>query len=76
MCVSIVNNGGPRYDTITTLIDHVSAARKKYPDFEGLKCVLREIADLIKAEEHGNSEEIKRQAMHVAVTAVRLYEGD
>lgn len=59
-----------------TLQSHFERAREKYPDFEGLICVLREVADLIKADETGTREDIQKQALHVAVTALRLYEGD
>lgn len=59
-----------------TLQSHLERAREKYPDFKGLICVLREVADLIKADETGIQEDIQKQALHVAVTALRLYEGD
>lgn len=59
-----------------TLQNHLERAREKYPDFKGLICVLREVADLIKADETGTQEDIQKQALHVAVTALRLYEGD
>lgn len=63
-------------DTMSELIIHMGKARSAYPQFEGLKCVMREVADLIKADECGNENEVKRQALHVAVTALRMYEGD
>lgn len=59
-----------------TLQSHLKRAREKYPNFEGLICVLREIADLIKADETGTREDVQKQALHVAVTALRLYEGN
>ena len=59
-----------------TLQSHLEHAREKYPDFKGLICVLREVADLIKADETGTREDVQKQALHVAVTALRLYEGD
>ena len=59
-----------------TLQSHLERAREKYPDFKGLICVLREVADLIKADEAEDKKEMKKQALHVAVTALRLYEGD
>lgn len=58
------------------LQEHLERAREKYPDFKGLICVLREVADLIKADETGTQEDVRKQALHVAVTALRLYEGD
>lgn len=59
-----------------TLQSHLEQAREKYPDFKGLICVLREVADLIKADEAEDEKEVKKQALHVAVTALRLYEGE
>ena len=59
-----------------TLQSHLERAREKYPDFKGLICVLREVADLIKADETEDKKEVKKQALHVAVTALRLYEGE
>ena len=56
------------------LKSHFERARQKHPDFGGMICVLREVADLIKADERNSREEVKRQALHVAVTALRLYE--
>jgi hypothetical protein len=57
------------------LQSHLERAREKYPDFGGMICVLREVADLIKADENGTWDDVQRQALHVAVTALRLYEG-
>lgn len=62
--------------TLFILESHLERARKKYPEFKGVTCVLREVADLIKADEAEDKSEVKRQALHVAVTALRLYEGD
>ena len=59
-----------------TLQSHLEHAREKYPDFKGLICVLREVADLIKADETGTQEDVQKQALHVAITALRLYKGD
>lgn len=59
-----------------TLQSHLECAREKYPNFKGLICVLREVADLIKADEAEDEKEVKKQALHVAVTALRLYEGE
>ena len=58
------------------LNEQINKAREKYPEFQGLRCVMREVAQLIKAEEEGDDEEVKRQALHVAVTALRLYNGE
>lgn len=62
--------------TLLILDSHLKWAREKYPEFKGITCVLREVADLIKADEAEDKSEVKRQALHVAVTALRLYEGD
>lgn len=56
--------------------EQINKAREKYPKFQGLRCVMREVAQLIKAEEEGDSEDVKRQALHVAITALRLYNGE
>jgi hypothetical protein len=53
---------------------HLMLARIRHPTFGGLKCVLSEVADLIKADESGDREAIRREALHVAVTAIRLYD--
>jgi hypothetical protein len=50
--------------------------RAKHPEFQGIMCVMREVADLIKADERGDAEDVKRQALHVAITAIRLYNGE
>lgn len=63
-------------ETFLILDSHLKRAREKYPEFKGLTCVLREVADLIKAYEAEDRDEIKRQALHIAVTALRLYLGD
>lgn len=60
--------------TFLILDSHLKRAREKYPEFKGITCVLREVADLIKADEAEDKREVKRQALHVAVTALRLYE--
>lgn len=64
------------YDNGIFLIlkSHLEMAREKHPNFGGMTCVLREVADLIKADERNDSEEVKREALHVAVTALRMYE--
>ena len=62
--------------SLLILNSHLERARQKYPEFGGIMCVLREVADLIKADERNNSTEVKRQALHVAVTAIRLYESE
>lgn len=56
--------------------EQINKAREKYPEFQGIMCVMREVADLIKADEKGDEEEIKRQALHVAITAIRMYNGE
>lgn len=61
---------------VDLLNSHLEKAREKHPEFKGVICVLREVADLIRADEMNDAAEVKRQALHVAVTALRLYEGD
>lgn len=56
--------------------EQIKKAREKHPEFQGIRCVMREVADLIKAEETGDAEDVKRQALHVAITAIRLYNGE
>lgn len=56
--------------------EQINKAREKHPEFQGIMCVMREVADLIKADEKGDEEEIKRQALHVAITAIRMYNGE
>ena len=56
--------------------EQINKAREKYPEFHGIMCVMREVADLIKADERGDAEDVKRQALHVAITAIRLYNGE
>lgn len=51
----------------------VAEAERLHPHFRGLSCVASEYADLVKAVEAGDLEDVRRQCGHLAVVACRLF---
>lgn len=53
---------------------HIELAKQKHPIFCGMKAIYGELKDLEKAINSGSADDIRRECMHLACVAIRLYE--